>query len=81
MDETYGNYVGDACFDFHDYDDAGHDTDDDADDDTADNTNDDTGGNADDCGRGNLYPIKVQGSASWSVLLTIFFSMPFWLDV
>ena len=44
MDETYGTYVDDECFDVHDYDD---DTDHDTDDDT------------DDGGRGNLYTIKV----------------------
>ena len=32
MDETYGTYVDDECFDIHDYDDADHDTDDDTDD-------------------------------------------------
>ena len=35
MDETYGVYVDDECFDQHDYDD------DDTDDDTDDNTDDD----------------------------------------
>ena len=50
MDETYGTYVDDKCFDIHDYDDdTDHDTDDDTEDDT------------DDGGRGNLYPIKVPG--------------------
>ena len=35
MDETYGTYVDDECFDIHDYDDdTDHDTDDDTDDDT-----------------------------------------------
>ena len=47
MDETYGTYVDDECFDIHDYDDdTDHDTDDD--------TNDDT----DDGGRGNQYLIQ-----------------------
>ena len=32
MDETYGTYVDDECFDIHDYDDTDHDTDDDTDD-------------------------------------------------
>ena len=40
MDETYGTYVDDECFDIHDYDDIDHDTDDDTDDDTEDVTND-----------------------------------------
>ena len=51
MLETYGNHVDNECFDIHDYDDN---TDHDTDDDTADG------------GRGNLYPIKVQGSRTWS---------------
>ena len=35
MNETYGTYVDDECFDIHDYDDdTDHDTDDDTDDDT-----------------------------------------------
>ena len=35
MDETYGTYVDDECFDIHAYDDdTDHDTDDDTDDDT-----------------------------------------------
>ena len=43
MDETYGTYVDDECFDIHDYDDVtAHDTEDDADDDADDDTNDDT---------------------------------------
>ena len=33
MDETHGTYVGDECFDIHDYDDTDHDTEDDTDDD------------------------------------------------
>ena len=45
MDETYGTYVDDECFDIHDYDDTDHDSDDD--------TNDG--------GHGNLYTIKVLG--------------------
>ena len=53
MDENYGTYVGDACFDIHDSDhDTDHDTEDDTDDDTDDDTNDDT----DDGGRGNPRP-------------------------
>ena len=55
IDETYGTYVDDECFDIHDYDeDTDHDTDDVTDDDT------------DDGGRGNLYPIKAQGSRTLS---------------
>ena len=50
MDETYGAYVDDECFDIHDYDDdTDHDTDGVTDDDT------------DDGGRGNLYTIKARG--------------------
>ena len=59
MDETYGTCVDDECFDIHDYDDG---TDHDTDDDTGADTNDDT----DDVGRGNLYPIKAQGSRTLS---------------
>ena len=62
MAETYGTYVDDACFDIHDYDDTDHDTDDDVDDDTDDDTDDETH----DGGRGNLYPIKDQGSRTLS---------------
>ena len=52
MDETYGTYVDDECFDIHDYDDdTDHDTDDDIDDDVDDNTNDDPDDDADDGGR------------------------------
>ena len=48
MDETYGTYVDDECFDIHEYDDdTAHDRDDGTDDDT------------DDGGRGNLYTINV----------------------
>ena len=60
MDETYGTYGADECFDIHDYDDdTGHDTDDadDADDDTDDDTNDDTDDDTDDGGRGNRRPL------------------------
>ena len=43
MDETYGAFVDDDCFDIHDYDDcADHGTDEDTDDDTGDDSNDDT---------------------------------------
>ena len=53
MDETYGTYVDDECFDIHDYDDdTDHDTDD-TDDDTDDDTNDDADDDTDDGGRGN----------------------------
>ena len=50
MDETYGTYVDDECFDIHDYDD---DTDGDTDDDANDDTDDDADDDADDVGRGN----------------------------
>ena len=64
MDETYGTYVDDECFDIHDYDDdTDHDTDDDTDDDNDDDPDDvfsdDTYDDTDDGGRGNLYTIKV----------------------
>ena len=58
MDDTFGTYVDDKCFDIHDYDD---DTNDDTDDDTEDDTNDDTIDDTDDGGRGHLYTIKVPG--------------------
>ena len=62
VDETYGTYVDDGCFDIHDNDDdTDHDTDDDTDDDADDDTNDDTN----DGGRGNLYTIKAHGCCSW----------------
>ena len=55
MDETYGAYFDDECFDIHDYHDATDmDTHDDTDDDTADDTNDDTDDDADGGGRGDL---------------------------
>ena len=58
MDETYGTYVDDECFDIHDYDDdTDHDTDDDTDDDTHDDTNDDTDDDTDDGGRGGRRPL------------------------
>ena len=59
MDETYGTYVDDECFDIHDYDDdTDHDTDDDdTDDDTDDYTNDNTDDDTDDGGRGNRRPL------------------------
>mgnify|MGYP007016768084 CR=1 FL=1 len=67
MDETYGTFIDDECFDIHDSDDdTDHDTDDDTDDDADDATNDDTDADADDGGRGNLYPIKAQGSRTLS---------------
>ena len=62
MDKAFGTYVDDACFDIHDYHDAGQDTDDDTDDDTNVDADDDT----DDGGRGNLYPIKDHGSRTLS---------------
>ena len=58
MDETYGTYVDDECFDIHDDDDdTDHDTDDDTDDDIDDDTNDDTDDDTDDGGRGNRRPL------------------------
>ena len=58
MDETYGTYVDDECFDIHDYDDAtDHDTDADTNDDTDDDTNDDTDDDTDDGGRVNRRPL------------------------
>ena len=68
MDETYGPYADDECFDIHDYDDdTDRDTDDDdTDDDTNDNTNDDTDDDTDDVGRRNQYPIKAQRSRTVS---------------
>ena len=63
MDETYGTYVGDECFDIRDYDDdTDHDTNDDTDDGTDDDTTDDTDDDTDDSGRRDLYTIKAQGS-------------------
>ena len=66
MDETYGTYVDDECFDcfeIHGYDDdTDHYTNDDTDHDTDDETDDDTDDDIDAGGRGNLYPIKAQGS-------------------
>ena len=51
MDETYGTYVDDECFDVHDNDDyTDHD-----------DANDDT----ENGGRGHLYTIKVPGCCSW----------------
>ena len=63
MDETYGTYADDACFDIHDDDDTDHDTDDNTntDDDADDDTNDDTDDDTDDGGRGSLYTINVPG--------------------
>ena len=56
MDETYGTYSDDECFDIHDYDDdTGHDIDDDTEDDTDDDTDD-----GDDGGSGK--PVYYQGS-------------------
>ena len=58
MDETYGTYVDDECFDIHDYvDDTDYDTDDDTDDDADDDTNDDTDDYTDNGGRGNRIPL------------------------
>ena len=58
MNETYGTYADDECFDIHDYDDdTCHDTDDDTDDDTDHDTNDGTDDNTDDGGRGARRPL------------------------
>ena len=55
VDETYGTYVDDECFDIPDYDDdTDHDTDDDTDDYTDDDANDDADDDTGDGGRGNL---------------------------
>ena len=58
MNETYGTYVDDECFDIHDNDDE---TDYDTDGDTDDTTDDDTDGVTDDDtdhgGRGNRRPL------------------------
>ena len=62
MDETYGTYVDDECFNIRDYDDdIDHGTDHDTDDDTYDDTHDGTDDDIDDGGRGNLYTINVPG--------------------
>ena len=53
MDETYGTYVDDECFDIHAYDD---DTDVDTDDDL-DDANDDPDDDTEDGGRGNRGPL------------------------
>ena len=66
MDETYGTYVDDECFDIHDDDDdTDHDTDHDTDDDTADDTDDSTDDDTDDGGCGNLYTTKVPGCCEY----------------
>ena len=58
MDETYGTYVDDDCFDIHDYDDdTDHATDDDTDDGTDHDNNDDTDDDTDDARRGNRRPL------------------------
>ena len=62
MDETYGTYADDECFDIHDYD---ENTDDDTDDGTEDDTNDDANVDTDDGGRGHLYTIKVPDCCFW----------------
>ena len=77
MDETYGTYVDDECFDIHDYDDdedgdddTGHDTDDDTDDDTGDDTNGDTDDDTGDGGRGNRRPLPEE--AEFITLMMIY---------
>ena len=77
MDESYGIYVDDECFDIRDYDDdTDHDTDDDTGDDTDDGTNDDSDDDdddddddADDGRRGNRRPLPggaVYFPPAWS---------------
>ena len=67
MDESYCTYANDEWLGIHDYDDdTDHDTDDDAEVNADDDTNDDTDDDPDDGGRGNLYPIKAQGSRTFS---------------
>ena len=61
MDETYGTYIDDECFDIHDEHDTGHDPDDDTDDDTNDDTNDNTDDDTDD------GPVYYQGSRGESL--------------
>ena len=61
MDETYGTYVDDACFDIHAYDD---DTDHENDDATDDDTNGDTDDDTDDGGLGNLRTIERSSEGS-----------------
>ena len=64
MDETYGTYVDDECFDIHDYDDdTDHDTDDDTDDDTDNDINDDADDDTDDGGRGTCSLSKFPAAA------------------
>ena len=58
MDETYGTYFDEECFDIHEYGNAtDHDTDDDTNDDTHDDTNGHTDDDTDDGGRGNRRPL------------------------
>ena len=62
MDETYGTYIDDACFDMHGYDDnTGHYTNDDTHNDTDEDINDDADDDADDVGRWDLFFIRVSG--------------------
>ena len=61
MDETYGTYIDDECFDIHDDDDAAdddtdHNTDEGTDDDTDDDTNVNTDNNTADGG----YPVLAR---------------------
>ena len=58
MDETYGTYADDECFDIHDFDD-------DTDHDNDDVTDNDTDVDTDDGGRGNLYATKVPGCCEY----------------
>ncbi len=80
MDDTYGTYVDDECFDILDYDDdTDHDTDDDTDDDSDDDTNDDTDDDTDDGGRGNRRPLPdLVLKASPQKKNTPKFRGPFW---
>ena len=67
MDETYGTYVDDECFDNHDYnDDTDHDTDDDTDDEIDDDPNYDT----DEGGRGTgiSYKFRREWFRNWYII-------------
>ena len=81
MDETYGTYVDDDCFDIHDCDDGtDDDTDDNTDDDTDDDTNDDTDDDTDDGGRGNRRP-PPGGAVHFSPLVMIDYDETLILDL
>ena len=77
MDETYGTYVDDECFDIHDYDDdTAHDTDD-AGNDTDDDTNDDADDDNDDGGRGNRRPLPDLVLARMSILEVLYSTLQY----